>query len=65
MSERQRERDEKEEEGGKIKGGKTVREWADQGKGGSSEHPRGERFREKERRGDRKSPLECVRFHFT
>ena len=61
MSERQRERDEKEEEGGKIKGGKTVREWADQGKGGSSEHPRGERFREKERRGEGKDGEEKIR----
>ena len=26
---------------------------------------RKERGREKERRGDRKSSLECVRFHFT
>jgi len=32
--ERQRERDEKEEEGGKIEGGERMREWADQGKGG-------------------------------
>lgn len=43
MSERQRERDEKEEEGGKIEGGERVREWADQGRAGGDQSIQEER----------------------